>query len=243
MFWGEVALGIALPMVLFAINKVRESEEGLFFGALLTVMGFVMNRLNVAITGLARSSGVTYVPSWMEFAITVMIVAIGFLLFFLAVKYLNVFREREVKAAMRGVLVIQRPRFRGRPIAAMWVLLIVGFVLFGVTSRWQARGSVSTPGSGPKFQASSTVTLPAALELRTHEDSPGSVTFDHSSHVDPDAPDCGRCHAGVFKITTEGVLSTMVSGHGSEDGTGCALCHNGNEAFDWEEDCEMCHAE
>jgi c(7)-type cytochrome triheme protein len=243
MFWGEVALGIALPMVLFAINKVRESEEGLFFGALLTVMGFVMNRLNVAITGLARSSGVTYIPSWMEFAVTVMIVAIGFLLFFLAVKYLNVFPEREVKAALRGKFVVQRPRFRGRPIAAMWGLLIVGFVLFGVTSSWQARGSVPVPESGPKFQASSMVTLPASLELRTHEDSPGPVTFDHSSHVDLSAPDCGRCHSGMFKITTEGVLSTMVSGHDSEDGTGCVSCHNGNDAFDWEDDCEMCHAE
>src|SRR6266545_416156 len=46
LFWGEIGLGVLLPMVLFALPQVRASERGLFFGALLTVMGFIVNRLN-----------------------------------------------------------------------------------------------------------------------------------------------------------------------------------------------------
>jgi c(7)-type cytochrome triheme protein len=243
MFWGEVMLGVALPMVLFAMNRVRRSEEGLFFGALLTVMGFIINRLNVAITGMAGSSGVNYVPTWMEFAVTTSIVAAGFLLFYLAVKHLNVFPDDEVAQALRGVPVAERPRFRGRPIAAMWGLLAVGVVLFGFTSNWQNRGPEASTVDVPTFRASGPVTLPEELALPVSEDSPGPVTFDHSTHVDTSAPNCGACHAGLFKITSEGIATRTFVGHGSDDGTRCDTCHNGDDAFDWEEDCEMCHVE
>jgi len=243
MFWGEVTLGVALPMVLFAINRVRRSEEGLFFGALLTVMGFIINRLNVAITGMARSSGVNYMPSWMEFAVTISIVAAGFGLFYLAVKYLNVFPHDEMVLPLRGVLVKDRPRFRGRPIAAMWGLLVVGIVLFGFTSSRRDQETTASPVERPDYRAASTLTLPADLELPTNDDSPGPVTFDHSSHVDPAAPDCAACHAGLFKITTEGVAAEKLVGHESASGPRCDACHNGKDAFDWQEDCEMCHAE
>jgi c(7)-type cytochrome triheme protein len=243
MFWGEVTLGVALPMVLFAITRVRRSEEGLYFGALLTVMGFIMNRLNVAITGMARSSGVNYVPSWMEFTVTISIVAAGFGLFYMAVKHLNVFPDNEVTQALRGVLVVDRPRFRGRPIAAMWGLLIVGAVLLGFTSNWHDKGPEAATVDTPLYHASGPVTLPANKVLPMNEDSPGPVTFDHSSHVDTSSPDCATCHTGLFKITAEGVASAAFVGHGGKDGTRCDTCHNGNDAFDWEEDCEMCHAQ
>lgn len=240
MFWGEVALGIALPMILFAINRVRASEEGLFFGALLTVMGFMLNRLNVAITGMAGSSGVNYVPHWMEFSITMSIVAVGFFLFYLAVKHLNVFPDKEVTEVLRGVNVVVRPRFRGRPIAAMWALLLVGAILFGVTSGWQGRESrASTPQDALYEPVPDLATMPGEVTLPAGEDSPGPVIFDHDSHVDADNPNCRSCHAGTFSlIPAEG---RVVLGH--DDGTRCDRCHNGDDAFDWEEDCEMCHTE
>ncbi|MBI3698649.1 MAG: hypothetical protein HY238_27895, partial [Acidobacteria bacterium] len=39
-----------------------------------------------------RSAGAPYFPSWMEIAVTLTIVAAGFVLFNLAVRYLAVFR-------------------------------------------------------------------------------------------------------------------------------------------------------
>jgi len=42
-------------------------------------------------TAIERYSGTSYFPSWMEVSVTLMVVAIGFAVFRLAVKYLPVF--------------------------------------------------------------------------------------------------------------------------------------------------------
>jgi Ni/Fe-hydrogenase subunit HybB-like protein len=91
LFVLEMALGVFLPVPLLLFRKVREDRDGLFAVALLVITGFVLNRLNVSITGLEASSGVHYFPRWTEVAVTLSIVGVGFLLFSLAVRYLNVF--------------------------------------------------------------------------------------------------------------------------------------------------------
>jgi Ni/Fe-hydrogenase subunit HybB-like protein len=60
------------------------------------VLGFITNRMNVSITGFEGSTGVRYFPKWTELAVTGMIIAIGFALFGLAVKYLPIFPPEEV---------------------------------------------------------------------------------------------------------------------------------------------------
>jgi Ni/Fe-hydrogenase subunit HybB-like protein len=95
LYWVEIGLGVLLPMVLLAIPKVRLHQTGLFVGALLVVLGFVLNRMNVSITGMEGWAKAGYFPSWMEIAVTVMIVAIGFVAFALAVRYLPVFPKTE----------------------------------------------------------------------------------------------------------------------------------------------------
>jgi c(7)-type cytochrome triheme protein len=150
MFWGEVGLGIVLPMVLFMIPKVRASESGLFMGAMLTIMGFIINRLNVAITGVARASGVNYIPSWMEFAVTASIVALGFALFGLAVKRLDVFPSEKAEPsplgdeAQRPAFVTPRPVFHGRVLLALWGFLLIGFVFLAFSNQSPATGSAKT---------------------------------------------------------------------------------------------------
>jgi Ni/Fe-hydrogenase subunit HybB-like protein len=79
--------------VLFSSAKVRRSEKGLFAGAILILLGFVLDRMNVTITGMESSAGMRYVPSWMELSITISIVAFGFVVFSLAAKYLPVFKH------------------------------------------------------------------------------------------------------------------------------------------------------
>jgi len=91
MFLAEFGLGVVLPIVLLAIPAVRRSERGLVTGALLAVLGFVVNRLNVSVTGLERAAGVHYLPSWMEVSVSVGLVALGFAAFALAVRSLPIF--------------------------------------------------------------------------------------------------------------------------------------------------------
>ncbi len=95
MFLVELGLGVAAPLGLLATRRVRESQAGLFISALMVALGFVVNRLNVSITGMMRSSGVVYFPSWMEIGVTMFLVAMGFAFFALAVKYLPIFPEEK----------------------------------------------------------------------------------------------------------------------------------------------------
>jgi Ni/Fe-hydrogenase subunit HybB-like protein len=60
-------------------------------GAVLAVLGFIMHRLDVSVTGLERASGTHYAPTWMEVMVSVGMVAIGFAAFALAVRFLPVF--------------------------------------------------------------------------------------------------------------------------------------------------------
>jgi Ni/Fe-hydrogenase subunit HybB-like protein len=94
---GEILFGVITPMVLCFFEKVRNNKRLLFFSALLVVLGFVTNRLNVSITGMEANSGFVYVPSFMEVSITLFVVAGGFAVFALAIKYLNVFPEEKTK--------------------------------------------------------------------------------------------------------------------------------------------------
>jgi Ni/Fe-hydrogenase subunit HybB-like protein len=90
LFVLEMTLGLLIPLPLLLFRKVREDRDGLFAVAVLVITGFLLNRLNVSITGLEASSGVHYFPRWTEVAVTLSIVGMGFLLFSLAVRYLNV---------------------------------------------------------------------------------------------------------------------------------------------------------
>jgi len=90
LFLLEITLGLLVPLPMLLFRKVREDRDGLFGVSVLVITGFLLNRLNVSITGLEGSSGVHYFPRWTEVAVTLSIVGVGFLLFSLAVRYLNV---------------------------------------------------------------------------------------------------------------------------------------------------------
>lgn len=93
LFWLEIAMTIALPIALLAFKAIRENPQRLYAVSILTVLGFVVNRLNIAVTGMERWAGVTYLPKWSEVSVTLMMISIGIALFALAVKYLPVFSE------------------------------------------------------------------------------------------------------------------------------------------------------
>ncbi|MDZ7267703.1 MAG: Ni/Fe-hydrogenase cytochrome b subunit [candidate division KSB1 bacterium] len=102
LYWAEMGLGVLLPMILLARPHVRRHPTGLFCSALLVVLGFVLNRMNVSITGMEAWARAGYFPSWMEIAVTMMIVALGITAFALAARHLPVFSPtaREEKTTM-----------------------------------------------------------------------------------------------------------------------------------------------
>ncbi|HWC17059.1 MAG TPA: Ni/Fe-hydrogenase cytochrome b subunit, partial [Terriglobales bacterium] len=93
LFWTEILLALVLPLALLSQKKLRSSAGGLYVIAVLVVLGFITNRLNVSITGLESSAGLHYVPKWTELSITAAIIAAGFALFGFAAKYLPIFPQ------------------------------------------------------------------------------------------------------------------------------------------------------
>jgi Ni/Fe-hydrogenase subunit HybB-like protein len=94
-FQLELGIGVILPMVLLATPAVRRNTGRLYGAAVLVVAGFIMNRLNVSITGLEASQGGSYLPTIAEGIISIMLVAIGVAAFALAVRFLPVMHHVE----------------------------------------------------------------------------------------------------------------------------------------------------
>jgi Ni/Fe-hydrogenase subunit HybB-like protein len=104
-FLLEIFLSVLMPLALLAVPKIRESAQGLYLAAVLTLLGFVTNRLNVAITGVENAVGARYTPKWTEVVITAMFVALGFALFGMVARYLPIFPEEKAH-----VPAIRRPQ-------------------------------------------------------------------------------------------------------------------------------------
>jgi Ni/Fe-hydrogenase subunit HybB-like protein len=104
MFLLEIGLGVALPVLLLALPRTRGSQGGLVGAAFLAVMGFVMNRLNVSVTGMERAAGVRYLPSWMEVVVSLGLVGLAFATFAAAAKYLPIFPRAEEASEDAGPL-------------------------------------------------------------------------------------------------------------------------------------------
>jgi Ni/Fe-hydrogenase subunit HybB-like protein len=113
MFLLEMGLGVVAPLAILGARKLRESQGGLFVASVMVVSGFIVNRLNVSITGMLRSSGVNYFPSWMEIGITLFLVACGFAAFAAAVKFLPVFPDEKEDEQVEGGLEHIVPENRG----------------------------------------------------------------------------------------------------------------------------------
>ncbi len=111
LFQVEFLLGMVLPFLLLLSPRVRSNTIWLYRTSLLVVMGFVVNRLNVSVTGLEGASGGHYVPAWSEIAISMMMVGIGFALFALVVRYFRVYPEPEQAALPANAGLV----LRGRP--------------------------------------------------------------------------------------------------------------------------------
>ncbi len=89
--WLELLFSFVIPITMLSFKKVRLSPQGLYLASVISLFGFITNRLNVSLIGFETYVGHHYVPKWTEFSVTLMIIAMGFFLFAVAVKYLPIF--------------------------------------------------------------------------------------------------------------------------------------------------------
>ncbi len=93
--WLELMLAFLIPISMLSFKKVKDSPNGLYLASVISLLsGFITNRLNVSLIGFETYVGHHYIPKWTEFSVTLMIIAMGFALFGVAVKYLPILPRR-----------------------------------------------------------------------------------------------------------------------------------------------------
>jgi c(7)-type cytochrome triheme protein len=255
MFLAEILLGVIAPIVLLTIPRIRTNELGLFVSSLMVVLGFIMNRLNVSITGIESASGTRYFPNWTELSVTAMIVAAGFVLFGLAVRYLVVFPQETARGRNGKTAELPAPAALRQPLMSttMLTLAVSGVLMLCVLAlafsaiRLRPAGVTVAAVDASEVDLSRGIeqfSAPADLVFPKSEESPGEVTFRHSTHVDATRPNCTSCHTNQFKMLK---ISSQEPPDGARwnmhDEQRCGACHNGVKAFKLTEvdSCTTCH--
>jgi formate dehydrogenase iron-sulfur subunit len=93
MFWAELSIGAALPLVLLATPEIAHTERGLFWGSLLTVVGVFIHRLNVSVIGIQAHTWESYSPTVSEYLISLGVVSAGLLSFRYIVRNFPVYEK------------------------------------------------------------------------------------------------------------------------------------------------------
>ena len=96
--WAELLMAFVIPITLLSFKRIRLSPNGLYWASVISLLGFITNRLNVSLIGFETYVGHHYLPKWTEFCVTLMLIAIGFALFGVAAKYLPIFPVPKSKA-------------------------------------------------------------------------------------------------------------------------------------------------
>ena len=105
LFWAEILIGVVTPIIWFSIKKNRTSPNGLLTGAIIVLLGMILNRFNVSWFAVKHPDPMFYLPTFMsnvsyfptlpEVAVSIGIFAAGILAFGLAAKYFPVFEDEE----------------------------------------------------------------------------------------------------------------------------------------------------
>jgi Ni/Fe-hydrogenase subunit HybB-like protein len=108
LFWAEIVIGAVVPMILFAIKRMRSNANGQLAGAVILLAGMILNRFNVSWFAVKHPDPLTYMPTFMsnvhyipsvpELLVSVGIFSAGILAFGLAAKYLKVFESEQHEA-------------------------------------------------------------------------------------------------------------------------------------------------
>jgi Ni/Fe-hydrogenase subunit HybB-like protein len=105
LFWAEVLIGSIFPLVWFLKKANRRAPNALLIGAVVLLLGMILNRFNVSWFAVQHADPLSYVPTFMsnvrymptlpEVSVSFGIFAAGILAFGLAARYLPVFEQHE----------------------------------------------------------------------------------------------------------------------------------------------------
>lgn len=214
LYWIEFALSVLIPLIIFSISKLRESNTWLFSGAMIGVIGVVFNRLNVG--GLTHLNnlgemGDFYFPSWMELAVSAGVVSAAMLIFFYFVENFKVWEKppKTGEEEEKGIRLSGNRTYYGPSNVANRTRFSLAFVIsFGLGFALISGDEIYSDGfeSVPASKARGGDTL----FIDGNKDGYG-VAFKHTFHSDSLKFTCGRCHHMNLP---------------DDEGSGCYECHN-----------------
>ena len=97
-FMVEMIGFVFIPMVMFFYSYRTTNILLIRIAAILTMIGVVMNRLNVTVIGFRWDAAVHYVPSWMEIVVTLAVIFTEVWIFRWVINRMPVLRESPVWA-------------------------------------------------------------------------------------------------------------------------------------------------
>ncbi|MBI4648635.1 MAG: polysulfide reductase NrfD [Bacteroidia bacterium] len=92
-FLVEVLVFVLLPSVLFAVGARKKSVSLIRFTAILTIIGILINRLNVSMFTFRWDEPICNVPQWTEIILCIAIITTGIVVFKWIVKRMPVLRK------------------------------------------------------------------------------------------------------------------------------------------------------
>lgn len=98
MFLLEMIIGVIIPLII-CFTKLSSTRKGLVAFGWLTSIGVVLNRMNVNFTGMARSLGGSYFPSFVELFVSIGLIALGVLVYLFITENFNILHQEDSKQA------------------------------------------------------------------------------------------------------------------------------------------------
>ncbi len=84
---------VLLPMSLFIYSFRRNNIMLIRVAAIMTMLGVILNRLNVTVIGFKWAEAIRYVPTWMEFTVTLAVIFTEIWIFRWVINRMPVLRE------------------------------------------------------------------------------------------------------------------------------------------------------
>ncbi len=212
LFIIEMLLCAVIPMVFFAIPKVRRSPNALWFLSACSVGGFVLDRINASGLSQVWATHNFYFPAWTEFSISLGIVAACVLVFLFIEEHFPVDphtleqteKEREELSRSLPVFAPFDQVWLGegwRKSARVYSFLFVLAMAFGLTVAPKTDPALQTPAKRA-----------VGSDILMMGPGPRHVYFNHKKHQDEagGTKSCGLCHHLHQK---------------GDVGTPCVICH------------------
>ena len=228
-FWVEILLSAALPVALLARPTLRRSPAAMFWISLCAVVGFTLNRVNVAGLGTLSSTHARYWPAWTEWAVTFGIMGAAGLIYLFVAERFALFdavgeqAKEPVQPAepTRGRRLLLQGSQQADARLYSFAFVLAGALSMGCASDDALFGvqPESVPVARPRVvhqdsqKGSQNDQLGMTLLIDGNQNG-RQVVFDHNGHVarlaDRGKGDCGQCHHMNQPM---------------DDATGCSECH------------------